>query len=265
VLRPLEDPTSEPSHHYEYRGDHTRGQIHLDGRRLPSAASVPGAVARLISHINASAALSWPGLTIHGAAVADHDGRAVLVVGPSGAGKSSLTAGLLTNGYGYLTDEVIALDDTLTTVTAYPRSISLKPGPFDLDAGAVPPDQFEAFSTDQRFIDPTTIGRGWVLETARVELLVVLAGSAVDGGALEVSIPSRAVFLRDLVAQMFAFRTSIGRPILEALGDFLAWCPHVQLRGGTPMQRQAFVVDQLGLPHSGARPAVTARTGHADE
>ncbi len=87
-------------------------------------------------------------LVLHAAAV-QADAGAVLVVGGSGAGKSTLAAALCRAGYGYLTDETVALDGD-GQVRAYPKWLGLDrnarvllglpcaaPGPWD-PPGTVP-------------------------------------------------------------------------------------------------------------------------------
>lgn len=55
-------------------------------------------------------------------------GRGVLLCGPSGSGKSTLTARLLQAGFGYLSDEVIAVSPTLDVMQGLGRSLVLKAG-----------------------------------------------------------------------------------------------------------------------------------------
>jgi hypothetical protein len=80
---------------------------------------------------------------LHAAAVA-RAGRALALVGPMGAGKSTLAAGLVRRGWGYLTDEVVAVDDAgHVRPYAKPCSLGSPPpalGPLDWTPppGAVP-------------------------------------------------------------------------------------------------------------------------------
>lgn len=64
-------------------------------------------------------------LQLHTAAVA-REGRALLLPGPAGAGKSTLTAALLDEGFGYLSDDVVVLDRDSFEVRGLPFSICVK-------------------------------------------------------------------------------------------------------------------------------------------
>ena len=55
-----------------------------------------------------------------GAVVEPHSQRGVLFIGPSGSGKSTLTLQLVANGWQYLTDDVLLLQNVGGLVKAYP-------------------------------------------------------------------------------------------------------------------------------------------------
>jgi hypothetical protein len=121
----------------------------------PASASVPGAVdltrdgqtvalgqrpgdavGWLVWDVNRAAAdASGQHLLFHAGAVQlthDHgaSGGGVLLPGVSGSGKSTLSAGLVRAGFGYLTDELAALDLTSGRLLPYPKPITVKPGSF---------------------------------------------------------------------------------------------------------------------------------------
>ena len=75
-------------------------------------------------HVVAVASESY--LLLHAAAVERGD-RAVLLPAPSGSGKSTLSAGLVAAGFGYLTDDVCAIDLETARVRPYPKPITLGP------------------------------------------------------------------------------------------------------------------------------------------
>ncbi len=69
---------------------------------------------------------SWP--HVHGGALVDGTGRAVLVVGASGAGKSTLVANLAAAGFDLLSDEQVSLHRSEGLVGAFTRPVAVKPG-----------------------------------------------------------------------------------------------------------------------------------------
>lgn len=66
-------------------------------------------------------------LLFHAGGVALAD-QGVLICGPSGSGKSTLTARLIQSGFGYLSDEVVALPLSLDAMNGLSRSLVLKAG-----------------------------------------------------------------------------------------------------------------------------------------
>ena len=77
-----------------------------------------------ITRLNSASQLE---LVFHAAALSKRD-RGLILCGQSGCGKSSLTTRLVTDGWKYLTDEVIALPIDAGKISGFCRSIVLKPG-----------------------------------------------------------------------------------------------------------------------------------------
>lgn len=67
-----------------------------------------------------------PRLLLHAGAV-ERDGAVVLFPGESGTGKSTTVAACVRHGFGYLTDEMVALDLDAGAVRGWPRPIMLTP------------------------------------------------------------------------------------------------------------------------------------------
>lgn len=65
---------------------------------------------------------------LHGGAVADDDGAALVVLGPSGSGKSTLIAHLVAGGMSLLNDEQLTVHTTAGLVGGFTRPIDCKPG-----------------------------------------------------------------------------------------------------------------------------------------
>ncbi len=75
----------------------------------------------------------------------------MLLVAPEDHGKTTLTAALVRDGFGYLSDEVAAIDPDSLVVRAYPKSLSLDPGSWAVHAALAPkvPVSVSAFATSQ--------------------------------------------------------------------------------------------------------------------
>jgi hypothetical protein len=76
-------------------------------------------------------------LALHAGGIA-RDGQAMLLVGESGIGKSVLTAAMLSEGWDYLSDDMVLLEQRSLHVKAIPCSLCLKPGAWNLLAARYP-------------------------------------------------------------------------------------------------------------------------------
>jgi hypothetical protein len=70
-------------------------------------------------------------LLLHAGSV-ERDGQGVVFASFSGGGKSTLTAGLVSRGWGYLCDEFAIIDPTRQTLEPFPKAMCIKAGSFDL-------------------------------------------------------------------------------------------------------------------------------------
>lgn len=70
---------------------------------------------------------------IHAGAVAHRD-RVILLPAKSGGGKTTLIAGLLKNGFRYLTDEIAVIDPQTLEVYPFPKPLNVKIGSLSLFA-----------------------------------------------------------------------------------------------------------------------------------
>jgi hypothetical protein len=99
-----------------YRGNelehHTRSEGEMAGYLLD----------RIVYHL---ADHSRTGLVFHAAALA-WEGRGLLLPGPSGSGKTTLAAWLLTQGFDYLTDELVFIASDTTQVQGLARPLNVK-------------------------------------------------------------------------------------------------------------------------------------------
>lgn len=89
----------------------------------------PGrALSMLQWHVNQRAVSSTTGHLLLHAAAAEWAGGALALPAPMNAGKTTLVAALVDDGFGYLTDETLALDRDTLRVRPYPKPLSIDPG-----------------------------------------------------------------------------------------------------------------------------------------
>ena len=98
------------------------GETHLDHAELFHI------VPELLTAINAEVSRhrAATDLVLHAGAFRIHD-SAIVACGPSGSGKSTLVAAAVRRGFGYLCDEVSAIDAQTLVVDSYHRPIGLRP------------------------------------------------------------------------------------------------------------------------------------------
>ena len=100
----------------------------LDITDFPIDGSGPGTELEplLLAAVTRAVLARTPLLVIHAAVVAAPDGL-VVIPGASGHGKTTLAAALVRRGWGYVSDEVLAVDRTTGAVTPFARPLSLSP------------------------------------------------------------------------------------------------------------------------------------------
>lgn len=104
------------------------GQIGLalDGRPVGSASTFEDLVDGVLGVLN-RAAIEESGryLLLHASSV-ELDRQAVVLPAPSGSGKSTLAAELVAGGFGYVADEIVAIDTATGRVVPYPKPLVLQ-------------------------------------------------------------------------------------------------------------------------------------------
>jgi hypothetical protein len=160
----------------------------------------------------------WLGL-IHGAAVARH-GRGFGLAGPSGSGKSTLAAGLLSAGFDYLSDDMIALSAPHGTIVPWPLPLSIKPGSLDVVTARHPElAHAPAYLTkglDARLLIPPDVA--WDREPVKLQTLVFprfVVGATAD---------LRRISTFEAIERLLVDRIWLGHPITEErVTSFLTW------------------------------------------
>jgi hypothetical protein len=120
----------------------------------PADAEVPdGDPAEALAELTRLAVAHSPLLCVHAGVVSGPDGL-IAIPGESGLGKTTLVAALLRAGFGYLSDEALALDRDSGAVTAFPRPLSLRGDVWPLIGLAPAPAPDE-----ERLVPPAALGR----------------------------------------------------------------------------------------------------------
>lgn len=70
-------------------------------------------------------AIAGTALLFHASGISDDAGRVVALVGPSGSGKTTASRALASDGWGYVTDETVAVVDDDGRVVPYPKPLSV--------------------------------------------------------------------------------------------------------------------------------------------
>jgi hypothetical protein len=151
-------------------------------------------VAIAVAALTAELVTGSPCFCVHAGVVA-HAGRAWVVPGTSGHGKTTLTAALVKAGFGYISDEVLAIDRVSHAVYPFRRPLALSHDVWPLlglDA-ALRPDPGR-----ERLVAPAVLGSGG--EADRVTDIVLTCR---DGSTPSVSALPRASAVTALLEHSF--------------------------------------------------------------
>lgn len=162
---------------------------------------------------------------LHAGAIADQDGRAVVICGPSGSGKTSLILSCMRKGWDWLSDEMLCFRQPDSLITqGFPRNFNLKQrsfGEFPETSGLARNREFQVKDGRRqiRFIDPNTLPgarfaragsvRAFILptysSTAEIPEIAPLSGSAL--------VQHLAPEMRSSQLPTFAWLAEIGRTV----------------------------------------------------
>lgn len=147
-----------------------RYRIYLDAEGLFAASRADAVVRYLLWHVNyAVITESTRHLLVH-AAGATIGQAAVVLPGEMNAGKTTLVAALGLDGFGILTDELVALNLGTGLIDPYPRPLNIEPGSWELLAGLRPPDRDDNDPLPQQLwhVDPGSVRPGAVSPPAPI-------------------------------------------------------------------------------------------------
>jgi len=251
IFSPLLAPPSDtraavPHHVYSVLDEGERYQrryaVYFDGQPIVRTPSEPMALVYLLWHLNrAVVEASDRRLLLH-AAAAEHQGAAVLLPAPMDAGKTTLVAGLTLRGFGYLTDEVVAIDPSTRRVDPFPKPLSIELGSWEVLAPLRPaPDaRFARFSDEIWHVVPDAIRPG---AAAGPSVPRVVVTPRYESGARTVIEPmSRAEAVMMLAENAFNFASHKAAG-LDTLAAVVRRCECYRLTTGSLDDACAAILD----------------------
>lgn len=221
------DPTGDATaYDLVYDGDTAHWSLYID-REAPDGplrrSRYP--VERLVWSINQAAVSETGDLVRVHAAVAERDGLAVVLPASMEAGKTTLVTALVRDGFGYLSDEVAAIDPRAGDIFAYPKPLGLDRGSWPLFPDLRPESVGGVFDR-QWLVNADRVRPGATKRTARPALVVAPRYRAGADGTPRPIAPVDA--LRALVDQTFRFHDHPQRD-LETLARLVEAVPCYQL------------------------------------
>lgn len=118
-------------------------RIYLDGDGLLAARDADLVARFLLWHVNHEVIHGSPAHLLVHAAGATIEGQAIVLPGQMNAGKTTLVGGLVLDGLGFLTDELVALNIATGLVDPYPRPLNIESGSWEALARLRPGDRDE--------------------------------------------------------------------------------------------------------------------------
>jgi hypothetical protein len=162
--------------------------------------------------------LSWLAF-IHGAALA-RDGEGIALVGASGSGKTTLTAALVSNGFNYYADDLVAIAAPCGAVVPWPMPLSIKPGSLEVLSSHCPglarAPSYRTKDMDARLLVPDP--SAWALPPVTLRSLVFPRFT--DGAVPRLE----RISSFQAIERLLTDRVWIGNPITaDRVGAWLAW------------------------------------------
>ena len=140
-LEPLHVDDASPEHCIGVVEAHDRYELREDGHLITNVSSTGVVLARVFEHINQRAGgMLRDQIPMHAAAVAHPTGPVVALAGSSGAGKSTLGFATIRSGWGFVAEEISAVDPTTLALRSFHRPIGLRRGGTEALGMAYPDD-----------------------------------------------------------------------------------------------------------------------------
>ncbi len=181
-----DDAGGELAEHGEVGPTAAAKRLFCDGRQLHTFEPDEDPLSIVLWFISQHAVAATELLAIHAAAV-ERDGQVIGFPGGEGAGKSTVSAALVADGFGYITEEVLALDVRSGEVVPLPLPFRLKPGSQALfeELRPEPGSPSARLGGDVWFVDPERVRAGSRSPGGEVRTLVVPAYRPGAVGSIE--------------------------------------------------------------------------------
>jgi hypothetical protein len=192
----------------------------VDGSLTSSSDSPEALIPTLVQFLNRTVATDTPHVLVHAGCV-ERNGAAVVLPAAMEHGKTTLTTGLVRAGFGYVTDEAVAIRRDTQTIVPYPKPLSIDPGSWSLFPELEPDEPFatDAYKASQWQVPPTAIRPDALGAESRARFIVF---PVYDADATTELIPlARAEALIELAKNTFRFDQE-GRPTLDVLATVVA-------------------------------------------
>jgi hypothetical protein len=198
-------------------------------------------MACLMWHVNQEA--TWTAsrdqVVLH-ASCAALDGTGVILAGPMESGKTTTVAALLGAGYGYLTDEAVAIEPETLLLRAYPKPLSIDPGSQSLLAHLAP--VHEERGLGQWLVAGSAVGPSGCIDAVPAGVAIMLRYTPGASTALEPL--SRAQLLVELAGCTFHFSDEPRRN-LDVTAAMLQGCDTYRLVTGNLDEAVELVTDAV--------------------
>lgn len=205
---------------------------------------IEAALATLVTIVNRLALDAEPErLHIHAAGLADPERRGVVICAASGTGKSTLATALATDGWSYLSDETVAIDDD-GSVTGFPKPLVLKHGGRGLFPELV---EHSVTAGDNRsMLLPASVTGASTVDALKVQAVVLLTP-----GDPATPVEVRPIHRCDAVAAMLSQTMDAdrrGSATLPSLARVAAAATCVEVAVGPLAEERAAVAAILDAP-----------------
>lgn len=188
--------------------------LSFDGERLASRRTPAELVAPLAWHVNRAVIDASVGRfhLMHASAVT-RAGVTVVLPADMESGKTTTAAGLLREGYGYVTDEAVAVDPETGAVHPFPKRLSLDPGSWPLFPDLA--SKYGAPPSRQWQLAPRDLGAPTVTRPVAAPRVIVFP-KYVAGSRTEVLPLGRADAAYELARMTFHFAQAPSRNLRSA-------------------------------------------------